>query len=179
MSKKAFTLIELLIVVAIIAILAAIAVPNFLESQVRAKVSKAKNDLRTIALAFENYCVDHNKYPYDQDNRLGRVGEWGNYCTLTTPLSYLTAIPRDPFIKPGDPREEDACYEFWGRWRDQNASWQASSTKWVIYTYGPDLTDQDISQYQDERAHHRAYDPTNGTKSLGDIMRSNTRVLPE
>jgi len=59
---KGFTLIELLIVVAIIAILAAIAVPNFLEAQVRAKVSRAKTDMRTIATGLEAYFVDNNTY---------------------------------------------------------------------------------------------------------------------
>jgi prepilin-type N-terminal cleavage/methylation domain-containing protein len=61
--KKGFTLIELLIVVAIIAILAAIAVPNFLEAQVRAKVSRCKSDLRSMATAIESYYVDNNTYP--------------------------------------------------------------------------------------------------------------------
>ncbi len=61
--EKGFTLIELLIVVAIIAILAAIAVPNFLEAQVRAKVSRAKSDMRTIATALESYASEYNAYP--------------------------------------------------------------------------------------------------------------------
>ena len=66
MGKKptqGFTLIELLIVVAIIAILAAIAVPNFLEAQTRAKVSRSKADLRTLATGVESYALDWQKYP--------------------------------------------------------------------------------------------------------------------
>src|ERR1041384_5513540 len=63
MNKRAFTLIELLIVVAIIAILAAIAVPNFLEAQVRAKVSREINDMRAVATALESYASDCNAFP--------------------------------------------------------------------------------------------------------------------
>jgi type II secretion system protein G len=67
MSKfRAFTLIELLIVVAIIAILAAIAVPNFLEAQVRSKVSREKANMRTIATALEAYRTDFSRYPLER-----------------------------------------------------------------------------------------------------------------
>lgn len=100
--QTGFTLIELLIVVAIIAILAAIAVPNFLEAQVRAKVSRAKTDMRTIAVAEEAYRVDWNTYshsngaqhnPWDPDGR----GRWAGLGELTTPIAYITTIPLSPF----------------------------------------------------------------------------------
>ena len=95
---EGFTLIELLIVVAIIAILALIAVPNFLEAQTRAKVSRAKNDLRTIAVAEEAYYVDWNSYTFGQ----GGAGTtwpipWEGFRLLTSPIAYITSIPMDPF----------------------------------------------------------------------------------
>ncbi len=63
MKLKGITLIELLIVVAIIAILAAIAVPNFLEAQVRSKCARATADLATTAAALEHYFADFSAYP--------------------------------------------------------------------------------------------------------------------
>ena len=65
MMKNAFTLIELLIVVAIIAILAAIAVPNFLAAQTRARVSRVLADFRTITTGLEAYRADYTGYPID------------------------------------------------------------------------------------------------------------------
>lgn len=69
--KKAFTLIELLIVVAIIAILAAIAVPNFLEAQTRAKVARVLSDQRTYATALETYMIDHSTYFPHYSDQMG------------------------------------------------------------------------------------------------------------
>jgi prepilin-type N-terminal cleavage/methylation domain-containing protein len=53
MRKRGFTLIELLIVIAIILILIAIALPNFLEAQIRAKTAKAYGEMRSLATAIE------------------------------------------------------------------------------------------------------------------------------
>ena len=92
MKSTAFTLIELLIVVAIIGILAAIAVPNFLNAQIRAKIAKAESELKTFATACEMYRTDHGKY-YPHAN--GHF-PWQNKY-LTTPTAYCAAVPRDPF----------------------------------------------------------------------------------
>lgn len=117
-KRLAFTLIELLIVVAIIAVLAAIAVPNFLEAQLRAKISRAKSDMRSIAVALESYCVDNNEYPVidlnaDKSAFPNNSGKWAGYLkttitppstilpamclVLTTPVAYITTPPVDPF----------------------------------------------------------------------------------
>ena len=112
-TAKAFTLIELLIVVAIIAILAAIAVPNFLEAQARAKVSRVMADMRSIGVALESYQTDYNNYPIEKGPIfIGYLMILGGRSTenvytgqskhagilLTTPLAYLTAVPIDVYM---------------------------------------------------------------------------------
>jgi len=106
---SAFTLIELLIVVAIIAILAAIAVPNFLEAQTRSKISRVQSDMCTLATAVEAYTVDYNHTPMGfYEGTMWQPSNYGlsendkilrNYSRLTTPIAYITSAPRDPFIE--------------------------------------------------------------------------------
>lgn len=115
---QAFTLIELLIVVAIIAILASIAVPNFNEAQTRAKVSRVMSDQRSIGVAIGAYMVDYNKPPMCPRVQgfminaapyvyLGVTGT-PNFSTtsgagplrLTTPIGYITKLPSSPFWDP-------------------------------------------------------------------------------
>jgi len=61
-KSKGFTLIELMIVVAIIGILAAIAIPNFLNYQCKAKQSEAKSNLGNIRTAQEAYFAEYDHY---------------------------------------------------------------------------------------------------------------------
>ena len=59
-SEAGFTLIELMIVVVIIGILAAIAVPNFISLQDRAKEGATKANMHTVQMAAEDYCITNS-----------------------------------------------------------------------------------------------------------------------
>ncbi|MCC6548232.1 prepilin-type N-terminal cleavage/methylation domain-containing protein [Candidatus Sumerlaeota bacterium] len=211
--QKAFTLIELLIVVAIIAILAAIAVPNFLEAQTRAKVSRARADMRSVATAIEARAVDtpagvgevyplmrlHTTVPPFTPRPVHDFLQTGgnrpfNNATmpldLTTPVAYLTSLFNDPFLRansnrytagnpptspvrivvPGDQTTFHYHYEnihqltrlpgFQFDNRDLAAYGQ-----WKLVSIGPD------NQFVGSIG-RRIYDPTNGTTSFGDIIRT-------
>ncbi len=62
-GRQGFTVIELLIVIAIISILMSIVVVNFFRLQNDAKTAKARSDLRVVKVAVESYAAKHGEYP--------------------------------------------------------------------------------------------------------------------
>src|SRR5205823_11988031 len=80
--RGGFTLVEIMIVVAIIALLAAIAVPGFLRSRKRSQASKIINDLRLIDSAVDQYAIETAKKTGDPV----AVSDWTNYLKKDTNL---------------------------------------------------------------------------------------------
>ncbi|PYL28394.1 MAG: prepilin-type cleavage/methylation domain-containing protein [Verrucomicrobia bacterium] len=70
-----FTLVEIMIVVAIIALLAAIAVPGFLRARKRSQASRILNDLRMIDSAVDQYAIETNRKTGD----VVKIADWTNY----------------------------------------------------------------------------------------------------
>lgn len=171
----AFTLIELLIVVAIIGILASIAVPNFLHAQIRAKVARAVGDLRTIAIGLESYQVDRGGYPPTPLDSL-QSRDW-RLQRLTTPVVYLSSLPMEIFGKDYGVRE---TYAYWSDGLNDAMKYspmyyhlfeeKEKRGRWALFSRGPDK-DYEAAIEEGGNGLLMHYDPSNGITSNGDIMR--------
>jgi prepilin-type N-terminal cleavage/methylation domain-containing protein len=190
-KESAFTLIELLIVVAIIAILAAIAVPNFLEAQVRSKVSRVKSDFRSVIMACEAYRVDGNGYPncYAFQGGIYWIQPpFLRLIPLTTPIAYMTSVPHIDILRrmtgPGADWNTDYEYynydnfiragsDFDDGWNQALANTMNAPGCW-IESRGPSGQRWVEAKWSGRYTWDQAmceYDPTNGTKSFGSIRR--------
>jgi prepilin-type N-terminal cleavage/methylation domain-containing protein len=179
-EEKAFTLIELLIVVAIIGILAAIAVPNFLNAQIRAKIARVQSDQNAYSTAMDMYQLDNGgKFPLQSE-----------IWRITTPVSYIASLNPDPFapavegrfnfIHQYDPfyfitTQPDplpinsslvADFNIWTGYANQwtggsNDQTMAGTVRYQIRSVGP-------NRYNE---YGMRYDSTNGLNSNGDINR--------
>jgi general secretion pathway protein G len=87
-GERGFTLVELMIVMAIIMILATIAIPVYVRTLQRAKEATLREDLHTMRTAIDSYTVDKEKAPDSLDD-LVQAG-------------YLKSIPKDPMTSSTD-----------------------------------------------------------------------------
>src|SRR2546423_9720256 len=81
-NQKGFTLVEIMIVVAIIALLAAIAVPGFMRARKRSQASRILNDLRLIDSAVDQYAIENNKKTNDPVG----TADWTSYIKKSSSL---------------------------------------------------------------------------------------------
>lgn len=110
-NRKGFTLIELMIVVAIIGILAAIAIPNFLKFQAKSKQSEAKTNLKAIYTAETGYYGENNTYNAFDEVNWAPVGT----ARYTYSLGSASNIPSPPgagslFLIAGVPARADGDF---------------------------------------------------------------------
>lgn len=169
---RAFTLIELLIVIAIILIILSIGLPYFMTSVTQAKVVKARREIRSLHVALESYFLDWKIYPCESEAEYLSVDHFEAGLTwLTSPIQYLTQLPEEPFEGNA---VEAISYELGGVEIPFEERPGGLLAMWVLHSYGPDSPiEENRTSRPNYKVHENqkvcSYSPTNGTNSPGDI----------
>jgi len=125
--QQGFTLIEIMVVVVIIGILAALVVPKVMGRPDQAKVTVARGDLKAIASALEMYRLDNRRYPDTQQGLEALVQRPAAGADNWNPEGYLPKLPIDPwgepymYLAPGS----KAAYDLWSYGADGREGGQA------------------------------------------------------
>lgn len=107
------------VVVFVAVLFVAVTMPRYTEVSTRAKIGRAKAEMRVLATALECYYVDNGRYP-DPDIHAAQSGLAGDHLvdvtgnpilprlgpawnSLTSPISYVSSLPYDPFDNAGKP----------------------------------------------------------------------------
>lgn len=165
-----FTLTELLIVVSIIGILAAIVIPSLLNALVRAKIARAVSDIHSLASAQEQYRLDQSGYPpLGVVQAARKTTGFASLPWLTSPIPYLAMIPIDPFLSEvGRPYWMGYAQHRISSPNNRITAYSLSSTgpskmhALVIYWFQQEIL---FNQYP-----FQTYEPSNGLYSLGEIV---------
>ncbi len=120
-TRTAFTLIELMIVMAIIAILVGMVLPRFKGLRDQGNVAKAQGELRALKTAMESYLIRWGTYPPPLNGAPGITTAWQASLVTTAP-QLITAVLNDPF-RVATP---------------YSANHSLNSQYYVIWAFGPD-----------------------------------------
>lgn len=112
-AQKGFTLLELMVVVVIVGVLAALVVPNFLDRPNEARVTAAKTDIAAITGALKLYKLDNHRYPTSEQGLNALVQRPTSGPAPANWKPYLDKLPNDPwgtpyqYLQPGVKGEVD------------------------------------------------------------------------
>lgn len=112
-KQAGFSLIEIMVVVVILGILAALVVPNLVERPDDAKIVKAKQDVLAIQNAMELYKLDNGYYPTTDQSIMALVEKPTTSPTPNNWKKYLKSMPKDPwqreylYLNPGEHSDID------------------------------------------------------------------------
>ncbi len=180
-KKHSFTLIELLIVVAILGILAAIAVSNFQHALIRSKIARAYVDMKNIHTAVESLVssrIENFNPIYGSGGLL--LGFFQSfYIPLTTPVAYLpnTDVAKDIFqekyyLDDGGISWKDTYYIYMSIGGSREWAWDYGM--FFIASIGPDNKRSGGNFFDEQKRLHfpsqLAYASTNGLFSKGDVI---------
>lgn len=180
--RSAFTLIELLIVVAIIGILAAIAVPNFLNAQTRAKVVRCVADMKAATDALEMYRLDNGRY-------IRTYAGASELFQLTTPMAYLASVPNDYFLgsETGSNLNSDSTSNSWDYTGSDLAWGNKPPYAYILSSIGPAKSGHgphgqwfngNPSIWRPQIFRDALYNSSNGILSKGSIIHYGGDVSP-